>query len=133
MKKLEELSSKIAKIEEEIKTLKDSERSLYQSLQIARVVLESYSRIIGFSLSVERLARDLEGDIERHIVQILARQPMNVSQLTEELRKVRGTASRRIVSEKLKKLEAAGIVERAEGRGRGKVYRLVERERKESV
>ncbi|RLG48850.1 MAG: hypothetical protein DRN90_03030, partial [Thermoproteota archaeon] len=92
MKKLEELSSKIAKIEEEIKTLKDSERSLYQSLQIARVVLESYSRIIGFSLSVERLARDLEGDIERHIVQILARRPMNVSQLTEELRKVRGTA-----------------------------------------
>ncbi|RLG41078.1 MAG: hypothetical protein DRO05_04845, partial [Thermoproteota archaeon] len=72
MKKLEELSLKIAKIEEEIKTLKESERSLYQSLQIARVVLESYSRIIGFSLSVERLARDLEGDIERHIVQILA-------------------------------------------------------------
>jgi len=125
MKKLEELASRIAKIEEELRDLRSSESELYSSLRLAKAVLESYSRIIGFTLNVESLAIGLEGDIEKHMVQILAKGPMNVSQLTEALRRVRGTASRRIVAEKLKKLESAGIVERMEGKGRGKFYRLV--------
>ncbi len=133
MNKLDELASKIAKIEEELKTLKSSEMELYSSLQIAKAVLESYSRVLGFTLRVERLAMSLEGDIEKHIVQILARQPMNVSQLTEALRKARGTASRRIVAAKLKKLEAAGVVERVRTNGRGKFYRLVGKIKEEST
>ena len=133
MNKLDELASKIAKIEEELKTLKSSEMELYSSLQIAKAVLESYSRVLGFTLRVERLAMSLEGDIEKHIVQILARQPMNVSQLTEALRKARGTASRRIVAAKLKKLEAAGVVERVRTDGRGKFYRLIDKIKEEST
>jgi DNA-binding transcriptional ArsR family regulator len=129
MKKLDELALKIAKIEEELRTLKSSEAELYNSLQIAKTVLESYSRVLGFTLKVERLAMNLEGDIEKHIVRILAKQPMNVSQLTEALKKVRGTASRRIVAAKLKKLEAAGIVERIKGEKRGKYYRLVDKDK----
>ncbi len=133
MRKLEELASRIAKIEEELKDLRSSESELYNSLRIAKAVLDSYSRLIGFTLKVERLAMDLEGDVERHIVRILAETPMNVSQLTNALREVRGTASRRIVAAKLKKLEAAGIVERIEKKGRGKFYRLVHRTKEETT
>ena len=133
MKKLDELASKIAKIEEELRTLKSSEAELYNSLQIAKAVLESYSRVLGFTLKVEKLAMDLEGDIEKHIVQILAKRPMNVSQLTKALRKARGTASRRIVAAKLKKLETAGVVERIRREGRGKFYRLVSKVKEEST
>ncbi len=127
MKKLEELALRIEKIEEEIKGLKRSESELYSSLKIAKAVLDSYSRIIGFTIMVERLAMGIEGDVEKHIIRILAKakEPMNVSQLTSALKEVRGTASRRIVAAKLKKLEARGIVERIKREGRGKFYRLV--------
>ncbi|RLE67217.1 MAG: hypothetical protein DRJ47_00760 [Thermoprotei archaeon] len=62
--------------------------------------------------------------ISRAILEILAvKGPMNISQLTGEIRRYRGKASRRIVAEKVKKLEARGLVEVCR-EGRGKVVRI---------
>jgi len=64
-------------------------------------------------------------DISRHIVDALLRAgPMNISQLTRFLRDVRGTASRRIVSEKVRLLSTLGLVEEVAGGKREKRYKI---------
>jgi len=68
------------------------------------------------------------GDIHPHIVEALLRDgSMNISQLTRFLRNVRGTASRRIVSEKIKLLDEHGIMEEVSGKKSEKRYRIREK------
>lgn len=63
-------------------------------------------------------------EMSRIIVQSLAMTgELNVSQLEREVRKTRGKASRRIVRERLRKLQQEGIVARSEPPGNK--YRLV--------
>lgn len=69
----------------------------------------------------------IKDEITRLIIQILAghKDGLNISQMTRELRKMRGKASRRIVRERLAKLVSMGIIE--EISGWGKVFRLVKK------
>ncbi|MEM2587362.1 MAG: winged-helix domain-containing protein, partial [Candidatus Bathyarchaeia archaeon] len=64
-------------------------------------------------------------EIARYIIQALAiKGPMNISAIAREVRAMRGRVSRRIIRERLKRLEEKGLVRQTEGAG--KTYSLIE-------
>jgi len=73
-------------------------------------------------------ARDLADGINRAIVEALAFQgAMNISELTRAVKRLRGTASRRIIAERVRNLGTLGLLREVRG-GRGRRYELVTRE-----
>jgi hypothetical protein len=114
-KRIEELEAKLRGesmvLDEVMKELR-----LLRDISLASAfVMNAASKIRGYKYD----------DISRHIVDALLRAgPMNISQLTKFLRDVRGTASRRIVSEKVRLLSSLGLVEEVAGEKREKRYKI---------
>src|SRR2546428_563250 len=79
-------------------------------------VSRGYFRILDLYAKYGKVSPDLvipglKDDISRHIVVALFDRPdRNISQITEAVKRKRGTASRRIVRERLEDLERQGIV-----------------------
>ncbi|MDK2373400.1 MAG: hypothetical protein QI197_08505 [Candidatus Korarchaeota archaeon] len=126
MGELDEIKELLFKIIERLDRLEirmESAEADLRSLEVYKSLLRAYASILGSVAKVERMAQLVTGDIDRSIIRALATKgPLNISQLTEEVRKLRGSASRRIISERLRILEEKGFVERVDGRG--KVYRV---------
>jgi len=122
---LEYIVRKLERLEELLTTLSNDptyamavELTLYFSIPVQRAV---------------KLARELvillkgvpESDpITKAIVEVLASSEsgVSISELTRRVRRVRGTASRRIISERIKLLESRGIVEVVRSGNVAKVY-----------
>ena len=89
-------------------------------LSYVKRILGSYFRLIDIYMRDGRISPaavfpEVNDEISREIVEILfVRGSMNTTEVTRELKERRGSASRRIVRERLKDLTDAGIVDRIE-------------------
>ena len=85
-------------------------------------LLDLYAR--HGAISPDLVVPGMKDDISRHIVSALfERGDRNISQITEAVKQKRGTASRRIVRERLGELEATGVVRSTAG-SKGRTFRV---------
>ncbi|MHA1687165.1 MAG: hypothetical protein ACTSYD_12305 [Candidatus Heimdallarchaeaceae archaeon] len=130
--RLKELEKKLNYIILQINTLKnmlDNEGlgQLSKLLDVLDLPLKAYNKPISAlqkSLSlkeriIQRHPQIKHDEISKTLIEILEREgSMNISQLTEAVRKERGKASRRIIRERVNKLIALGVIKEKEGYGR---------------
>lgn len=128
---LEDLASKIEQLEKAMDRLSQPYGQLLGYLERLQEISRSYFRLLDLlqrygSLSPEMAIPEIRDPISREIIKVLfERGGRNISQITEAVRARRGTASRRIVRERLQALEENGVVA-SSAESRGKVYDISE-------
>ena len=116
--KEEELKKEIREMGNKIKELEEIIHRLQAPMEQMREFAEKYIRMIDSFIRLglspqENIFYGIKDDISREIIRaLLHRNGMNISQITEAVRQSRGTASRRIIRERLRNLEEAGKVEK---------------------
>jgi len=117
--RLDEISKRLARLEELIERVGPGIDEVRSSAKIIREGFEFYDgmvRLMSKFTKAERLESrygDLKkDDISWRIIQILDNsRPLNISQITTSVRAERGTASRRIVRERVNDLVKRGILQ----------------------
>ena len=117
-KRLEELESKLERESLLVDELRKEIHLLRNISSISASILRTASFVTKYKY----------GDISRHIVEGLIKAgPMNISQLTKLLRKIRGTASRRIVADRIRILKEHSIIEEIPGKESEKRFIIKEK------
>lgn len=128
---LADLAAKIEQLERAVDRLRKPYAQLVGYLDRLQAIARSYFRLLGLldrygALSPDMAIPGLKDPISRDIVRILfERGDRNITQVTEALRARRGSASRRIVRERLRDLEEDGIL-LSERTSRGRTYAVSE-------
>ena len=141
--KLDEMEDKLNYVILQINSLKqrvsDSNPELTQLLNLLQIytntleLTKSPIAMLGKTYSIkdkiiDRFPSLKHDNISETIITVLARkEQLNLSQLTEEVRKERGTSSRRIVRERVAKLLELGVIEEV-NQGFGRNIKLVDPE-----
>jgi DNA-binding HxlR family transcriptional regulator len=124
-KQIKELNKRIAELESMMAQLVAPVREMQKSTQ-------NYLRLVDLALkhgglSPEMLLPEVKDSISKDIVKVLLKKSdQNITQIADSLRDERGSASRRIVREKLKSLEELDIVEQG-GDRKVPTYHLTEK------
>ncbi len=120
----------VKKLSEEVKTLKKALDELMTSFEIVSRLAENYLRLINIyaqygGLGIDVVVPKIRNDpIAREIVRILFDlKSANISQITQELKRRRGKASRNTVREKIHHLIDLNVVEEVDDK-KGKAYAL---------
>ena len=131
-KQIKSLHEKMGNLEDAMSKVSGPYSQLLEYMDRFQKISSSYFRMLGLyqrhgAISPDLLIPNVKDSISRDIVKVLfERDGQNISQITEKLKDMRGTASRRIVRERLKGLEGKGVV-RSKGSPRSKEYWLTER------
>ena len=128
--RLDEISDRLARLEQLIERVGPGIEEVRSSAKVIREGFEFYDglvRLMGKFTKAERLESrfgDLKkDDISWKIIQVLdsSSRPLNISQITAAVRAERGTASRRIIRERVNELvqrEILQIIEDEDDRAR---------------
>ncbi|ADD07918.1 winged helix-turn-helix domain-containing protein [Candidatus Aciduliprofundum boonei] len=123
---MDDLEKRIRKVEDLLEKYLENDYLVY-----IRHILASYLRLINIYVEYGKISPtiifpEIKDSISREIIEILfSYGSLNTSQITDELKKSRGKASRRIVREKLNNLVEAGIVE-CDERKNERIYSISE-------
>ncbi len=120
----------VEKLSEEVKTLRKTLNELMTSFELVSRLAENYLKLMNIyaqygGLGIDVVVPEIRHDsIAREIVRILFDlKTANISQITQELKRRRGKASRNTVREKIHQLIDLNVVEEVDGE-KGKAYAL---------
>ena len=120
----------VEKLSKEVKTLRKTLNELMTSFELVSRLAENYLKLMNIyaqygGLGIDVVVPQIRHDsIAREIVRILFDlKSANISQITQELKKRRGKASRNTVREKIHHLTYLNVVEEVDGE-KGKAYAL---------
>ena len=124
-----DLTDEVKELNKRISDLEKMLSVLMKPFNDIRKTTESYMRLAGLlldhgGLTPDLILPELKDPISKEIVRVLLERPeQNVSQITDPVKSRRGTASRRIIREKLVDLEKKNIIQKQQ-RGSRSVYSL---------
>jgi len=130
MEKMDKLSKRIEELQletiEEIIPLASELVNLSNKFNIPLNLYSNQLKQMVLLNSIKDSVPEIEkDDISKSIIQsLIEKSELNISQISERVKSLRGKASRRIISERLKNLEELGIVEMFEGQNNEKIFRL---------
>jgi cell division septum initiation protein DivIVA len=125
----EDLASEIKQLQKRIQELEQMLSQVLSPLQMVQQTTQKYLNIVQLllnhgGLTPDLILPDLKDSISRDIVRVLLEHSdLNVSQITDLVKTKRGTASRRIIREKIQTLTEKNIIEKQQKESRY-VYRL---------
>jgi hypothetical protein len=126
-----ELRKQVEALREVLGKVTEPYREIADYLDQFQTITRGYFRLLDLyakhgAVSPDLVVPGLKDDISKHIVAVLFEKgDRNISQVTEAVKGKRGTASRRIVRERIQDLEERGVLVSAPG-SRGRTYRVSE-------
>jgi len=130
-KDVRELRKQVEALREALAKVAEPYREIAGYMEQLQTITRGYFRLLDLyakhgSVSPDVVVPGLKDDISKAILTVLFEKgDRNISQITEAVKGKRGTASRRIVRERLQELVKQGVVVASEG-SRGHTYRVSE-------
>jgi DNA-binding HxlR family transcriptional regulator len=129
--RITELTDKIERLEGALRDIAVPYGELVGQINRFQEITQKYFRLLDLYqrhgvISVDTILPEVKDPYSKEIVRIVMdRENLNISQITEELRKRTGSASRRIVRERLEDLVEKRVLEEETGK-RSKTYRVTD-------
>jgi DNA-binding transcriptional ArsR family regulator len=125
------LAEKMDNVEDSLSKVAQPYGQLLDYIERFQKISSSYFKMLGLyqrygAISPDLLIPGVKDSISRDIVKVLfERDGQNISEITDKLKEMRGTSSRRIVRDRLKELEEKGVV-KEKGSPKSRDYWLTE-------